>query len=100
MSQSLKASADDLMLLDFWGDWCGVCRLIDPVVNRVTRERGVRLRKVNVAEEPEVAKEHRVVGLPTLVLLAKDGSELNRLSGSVTGKQIDAAITSALGKAP
>ena len=86
-------------ILDFWADWCGICRLIDPVVNRIVREREVPLLKVNVEEEAEVAKRHNVIALPTLLFLAEDGRELHRISGSMTGKQIEAALGSALAKA-
>ena len=89
----------DVTVLDFWADWCGICRLIDPVVKRVVGgQSGVVLKKINVAEEKDVADRHGVATLPTLVFIAPDGRELGRLSGSMTGKQIEAAISEAKNK--
>jgi thioredoxin 1 len=85
-----------ITVIDFWADWCGVCRLIDPVVGRIVAAHGdVSLRKVNVAEEAEIAERMQVRGLPTLVFTTADGRELHRLSGSMTGARIEAALTQA-----
>ena len=63
----------ELTILDFWADWCGICRLIDPVVSRVASGHiGVVVKKVNVAEQTEMAERHHVAALPTLVFLSKD----------------------------
>jgi thioredoxin 1 len=86
----------DLTILDFWADWCGICRLIDPVLDRVVRgEDSVVLRKVNVAEARDMTEMYKVQTLPTLVFLSSDGRELGRLSGTMTGKQIEAALRNA-----
>ena len=95
----IQRSGGDVTVLDFWADWCGTCRLIDPVVKRVVGgHSGVVLNKINVGETSDVAERHGVATLPTLVFLASDGRELGRLSGSMTGKQIEAALTEALNR--
>ena len=96
---SAPDSATEITILDFWADWCGICRLIDPVVDRIVRGQDrIALKKVNVAEAQDLVDLHKVSALPTLVFLSGDGRELNRLSGSMTGKQIEAAIGSAISK--
>ena len=96
---SIQSARGEITLLDFWADWCGICRLIDPVVNRVVGgHSGVVLKKINVGEEKDVADRHGVVALPTLVFLAPDGRELGRMSGSMTGKQIEGALNEAMNK--
>ena len=73
---SILPAQGQVILLDFWADWCGICRLIDPVVKRVVSGRsGVVLKKINVAEEKDVADRHGVAALPTLVFLAPGGSD-------------------------
>jgi thioredoxin-like negative regulator of GroEL len=96
---SIPPARGEVTLLDFWADWCGICRLIDPVVKRVVSgHSGVVLKKINVAEEKDVADRHRVAALPTLVFLGPDGRELGRMSGSMTGKQIEASLEDAMNK--
>ena len=88
-----------IAILDFWAEWCGICRLIDPVLKRISSHHGnVVLKKINVAEEKELVSKHKVMTLPTLVFVSSDGRELERMSGTMTGKQIEATLSLALGK--
>ena len=58
------------VLLDFWASWCGPCRMLSPVVDEVAEERtDVKVGKVNVDEQPELAAEFGVMSIPTLLLL-------------------------------
>lgn len=58
------------VLLDFWAAWCGPCRMLSPVVDEVAEERtDVKVGKVNVDEQPELAAEFGVMSIPTLLLL-------------------------------
>ena len=61
------------VLLDFWASWCGPCRMLSPIVDEVAEERtDVKVGKVNVDEQPELASRFGVMSIPTLVVL-KDG---------------------------
>ena len=62
------------VLLDFWASWCGPCRLLSPIIDEVAADRpDVRVGKVNVDEEYELAKQFRIISIPT-VLVMKDGA--------------------------
>ena len=59
------------VLLDFWASWCGPCRMLSPIVDEVAEERGdVKVGKVNVDEQPELAGEFGVMSIPTLLVLS------------------------------
>ncbi|MDX6725169.1 MAG: thioredoxin 2 [Solirubrobacteraceae bacterium] len=77
------------VLVDFWAPWCGPCRMVSPVVERVGAELAGRLKvvKLNVDEAPAVAGRYQVQGIPLLVL-HRDGQELDRLVGAVGEPQL------------
>lgn len=70
------------VLLDFWATWCGPCRMLSPIVDEVAEEHGdIKVGKVNVDEQPELAAEFGVMSIPTL-LVFKDGKLVNRSVGA------------------
>ena len=70
------------VLLDFWASWCGPCRMLSPIVDEVAEERTeVKVGKVNVDEQPELAGEFGVMSIPTL-LVFKDGKLANQAVGA------------------
>ena len=70
------------VLLDFWASWCGPCRMLSPVVDEVAEERtDVKVGKVNVDEQPDLAAEFGVMSIPTL-LVFRDGKLANQSVGA------------------
>ena len=84
------------VLVDFWAEWCGPCHAVEPVLNKIVEERGEELRlvKVNIDEEQELASRYGVMSIPTVILF-RDGEP----SAAVIGAQPKGAIERALGLA-
>ena len=80
------------VLLDFYADWCGPCRMVAPVVSEIAEERrDVLVGKINVDESPELASRFGVFSIPTLVVL-KDGKEKSRSVGAKPKAQVLALL--------
>lgn len=81
--------SDRPVLVDFWAEWCGPCKMLNPVLNEIANEAGDKLTiaKINVDEEPELANRFRVQSIPTMVVF-KNGAEQGRLVGLATKKKI------------
>ena len=85
--QEVMAS-DKPVLLDFWAPWCGPCRMLAPILDQVAQEReDIKIAKVNVDEEPELAGQFRVYSIPTLAAM-KDGEVVNQIVGARPKHQI------------
>ena len=82
-----------LVLLDFWASWCGPCRMLSPVVDEVAEERtDVKVGKVNVDEQPELAGQFGVMSIPTLLVF-----EQGKLVRQAVGARPKASVLDLLG---
>ena len=74
------------VLIDFYAEWCGPCRMLGPVIDEIAEETTTfKVGKVNIDEQPELTTKYQVMSVPTLVVI-KNGEVVNRVSG-VTPKQ-------------
>ena len=80
--QSEVMNSDKPVLLDFWAPWCGPCRMVVPIVEEIARERNdIKVGKVNVDEQPELASRFGVVSIPPLVVM-KNGTIVDQAIGA------------------
>ena len=80
--------SDKPVLLDFFAVWCGPCKMIAPVLDEIAAEReDIKVCKVNVDEEPELAAKYQVMSIPTLMVI-KDGEVVNQSLGAKPKAQI------------
>ncbi len=80
------------VLLDFYADWCGPCRMIGPIVSEIAEKRNdVKVGKINVDEQPELAAQFQVMSIPMLAVI-KNGKLANQVVGYRTKEQIEAML--------
>ena len=75
-------NSDKTVLLDFWASWCAPCRMVVPIVEEIAGERrDIKVGKINVDEEPELANKFSIMSIPTLVVM-KNGNIVQQVSGA------------------
>lgn len=85
------------VLVDFWAEWCGPCKMIAPVLEELADEQAdkIRIAKVNVDENPGLARQFDVMSIPTLIVF-KDGAPDHRMIGAKGKAQLTEALAAYL----
>ena len=90
--QTEVMQSDKPVLLDFWASWCGPCRMVSPIVDEIADERAdIKVGKINVDEQPQLAQQFGVMSIPTLVVM-KNGQIANTAVGAMPKNNILALL--------
>ena len=90
--QAVVLDSTKPVLLDFWAPWCGPCRMVSPILEEIAQERNdIKVGKVNVDEQPELASQFGVMSIPTMVVM-KNGKVVNQAMGARPKSQILALL--------
>lgn len=90
--QNEVMESDKPVLLDFWAPWCMPCRMVGPILEEIAEERSdIKVGKINVDEQPELAREFQVMSIPTLIVI-KNGKIVNQSVGAMQKEAILAML--------
>lgn len=90
--QAEITKSDKPVLVDFWAVWCGPCQMMTPILHELEAEMpDVQIGKVNVDEQMDLARQFRVVSIPTLIIF-KNGQEVQRMVGVTSKEELKDAL--------
>jgi len=82
--EEVVLKSDVPVLVDFWAAWCGPCKMLSPIVKEIAEEvEGIKVGKVNVDEEPDLAMKYKIMSIPTIMIF-QDGEVVNKAIGMQT----------------
>ena len=85
-------NSDKTVLIDFYADWCGPCKMQSPIVDQIAEERSdVKVGKVNVDDNPELAEKYEIMSIPTLLVI-KNGAVAKQFVGLTSKSEIEGAF--------
>lgn len=90
-------NTDKLVLIDFYATWCGPCKMVSPIISEIANEylNSVKVCKVNVDENQDLAVKYNIMSIPTLIFL-KNGAVLKNIVGFSSKSELDSTIKSLL----
>ena len=84
--------AQGTVLIDFWANWCGPCRMLSPIVDQVAEQHNdVKVGKIDIDAQPELANQFGVMSIPTLIVF-KNGQKVNESVGLIPNENVEALL--------